>query len=465
VVIPVTYTVTGSVVSNTTYIVTPSGSIVVESPDTATTATATVSVYTDQLPPYTTYLIGQSQANGVVASGSWQANQQGGGVTGALTVNLKSPATIGPGVYSDSLKISVCYDQACSKEALGSPWVLPVTYTVTATAGVDYNANMLAVTANDIAWSSVTQKLYAAASGYSAKSPSTLLEIDPSTATVTRSLSLTGNPAVLSVSDDGSYAYVGFLDQSVIDRIALSTMSLDLAIQTPVDPTYGATYAAYLAALPGASRSVAVSLYSSSIELGDWESMGTYIYDDATRRPNTSYPRDITTRAMSLAFGADSSTLYAYDGAQHHLFTTAVSSTGLLESNEAAGVSIFGNLYYLNGLIYSDDGSVTDPASGAKVGTFVDTSSVGEPLVAVDGSLNRAYFFYQDDTSPELLWTFATYDLQTQKVIAKARVSGCSLIVGGVNGKRGRLVRFGADGLAVACNEGIEVISGRFVTN
>lgn len=168
---------------------------------------------------------------------------------------------------------------------------------------------------------------------------------------------------------------------------------------------------------------------------------------------------------MALVFGADASTLYSYDGNQQHLFTSVVSSTGITESNEAQGVAISGNMTYLNGFLYGDDGSVTDPSSGAKVADFLQSGAVLEPVVAVDGTLNRAYFFYQEQLTPAPLWTFATYNLQTQAVLEKTRVNGYTLALGGVNGKSGRLVRFSANGLAVNCNEGIEIISGNFVTN
>ncbi len=84
-------------VSNATYVVTPTASITVEAADTPLCRGATINVATDQLPPYTTYLIGRSQANGVVANGNWQVNQQGVGAMGTLTVNLKSPASLGAG--------------------------------------------------------------------------------------------------------------------------------------------------------------------------------------------------------------------------------------------------------------------------------------------------------------------------------------------------------------------------------
>jgi hypothetical protein len=168
---------------------------------------------------------------------------------------------------------------------------------------------------------------------------------------------------------------------------------------------------------------------------------------------------------MALVFGAESSTLYAYDGNLADLYTTSVSSSGLSQLNEATGVGISGNIYYLNSSLYGDDGTVTNPSSGAKLADFLQPLSVIEPIIALDSSLNRAYFFYQEQTTPAPLWTLASYNLQTLAVREKARISGCSLFPGGVNGKIGRLVRFGANGLAVNCNQGIEIIAGSFVTN
>jgi hypothetical protein len=464
--ISVSYTVTGNVVSNAVYVVTPSASVTVEAPDTASSATVAISVAAiNGLPPFPVTLVGQSQANGVVASGSWSINE-GGTPTGTLTVNLKSPSNIGPGVYSDTITISVCYDATCTKEALGSPWVLPVTYTVTASAGVDYVAQMLAgVTATDIAYSSVTGKLYAVTASYSAQSSSSLLEIEPATATVTRSLPLVGgqSPIVLSISDDGSYAYVGFSDQGVVERVALSTLTLDLSIALPIDPTYGAPVAGYLLAMPGAPHSWAVSLYTNATGLTDNDSRGTYIFDDATQRPNTFLAPNASTPVMALAFGSGSSTLYAYSNAD--LFTAAVSSGGLAQTNEVTGVGINPDIYYLSGSLYGDDSSVTNASTGAKTAEFLPALTVLEPVIALDDSLNRAYFYYQEQTNPAPLWTFATYNLQTQVVGEKTRVNGCTLFPGGVNGKAGRLIRVGTNGLAVNCHEGIEIISGVFVTD
>jgi hypothetical protein len=161
----------------------------------------------------------------------------------------------------------------------------------------------------------------------------------------------------VSVSDDGLYAYVGFSNIGNVEQIALSSMSLNLTIALPTDPTYGPSYAGYLLAVPGASGSVVISVYTFASGLTDWDSWGVYIYDGTTMRPDTFIAPDASTRVMALSWGADSSTLYAYDGNQQRLFTASTSATGLSLSNEATGVAISTDMYYLNGLLYADDGS------------------------------------------------------------------------------------------------------------
>jgi hypothetical protein len=114
---------------------------------------------------------------------------------------------------------------------------------------------------------------------------------------------------------------------------------------------------------------------------------------------------------------------------------------------------------FLNDLLYSHASSETTEAR------FLDPAIVVVPAVAVDGTLSRAYFFYEDLVNPAPMWSLTSYDLQTQGVQAKTRVKGCSLFPGGVNGHVGRLVRWGTNGFAVNCHEGLEIISGEFVSH
>jgi hypothetical protein len=128
-------------------------------------------------------------------------------------------------------------------------------------------------------------------------------------------------------------------------------------------------------------------------------------------------------------------------------------------------VSLDPNIYYLGGSLYGDGGSVVNPSTGATTAQFFTSSQALQSMVTLDSTLSRAYFYYQDQTTANPLWTMATYNLQTQAIRELTRVSGCTLFPGGVNGKAGRIVRFGTNGLAVTCNEGIEILSGNFVTN
>jgi len=83
---------------------------------------------------------------------------------------------------------------------------------------------------------------------------------------------------------------------------------------------------------------MAVSLYTFGSGLTDFDSGGTFLFDDATQRPDTFLAPDAATRVMALTWGTDSTTLYADDGNQQRLFTAANSTSGLTLSNEISGV-------------------------------------------------------------------------------------------------------------------------------
>jgi hypothetical protein len=56
-----------------------------------------------------------------------------------VTVTAKAPDSLGSGIYSDSLLISICFDSGCTRSAVNSPYTVPVTYIVDASAGVDFS--------------------------------------------------------------------------------------------------------------------------------------------------------------------------------------------------------------------------------------------------------------------------------------------------------------------------------------
>lgn len=49
-----------------------------------------------------------------------------------LAIQFKTPASLGVGVYQDTITVSVCFDQACTQEVANSPQTVRVQYTVSA---------------------------------------------------------------------------------------------------------------------------------------------------------------------------------------------------------------------------------------------------------------------------------------------------------------------------------------------
>lgn len=84
--------------------------------------------------PYGAYVFATAGTGAVVASTAFQSNLD---ATGTLTVTAKPPASLGSGIYADSVQIKICFDSACTKPALHTPFTLPITYIVDASPGVD----------------------------------------------------------------------------------------------------------------------------------------------------------------------------------------------------------------------------------------------------------------------------------------------------------------------------------------
>lgn len=70
---------------------------------------------------------------GVTFTGSGIANTSvsSGNLPATGTIQFKSPASLGPGAYDDTVTVSVCLDQSCSQPVGNSPQTIQVQYTVT----------------------------------------------------------------------------------------------------------------------------------------------------------------------------------------------------------------------------------------------------------------------------------------------------------------------------------------------
>lgn len=74
----------------------------------------------------TIYLGGQYSGQGISSLGN-----PGGALPATITIIFDSPSSLGPGTYDGTVKIEVCFDQACSQPVGNSPQTVQVQYTVT----------------------------------------------------------------------------------------------------------------------------------------------------------------------------------------------------------------------------------------------------------------------------------------------------------------------------------------------
>jgi DNA-binding beta-propeller fold protein YncE len=293
----------------------------------------------------------------------------------------------------------------------------------------------------DVVYSSATQKLYASVSGTSgAPRGDSITEIDPATGALGASVS-TGagtEPDKLALSDDGQVLYLGYnginvpLGPGAIRRFDIATQTLGPDISLGSDPNFGGAQHAYdIAVAPGNPNLIAVARYAG----GSPPQQGVAIFDNGVKLSKTT-PGHIE-GSVSVAFSASPSTLYG-GSTETGLKTIAVDSTGATVTSTAPYK--FGPaIEFKNGLLYSGQGQVLNPATGMLLGKF--NTSVGFRAMAIDTALNRVFFATQADTFGSGPIIITAYDLTTFLPVGRVTLP--------FSGFPSRLVRWGVNGLAV----------------
>jgi len=92
--------------------------------DAAPTAGVQVSIQANSSAQF--YIKGAVSTNGVAS-----ANLVSSGTVANVTLQFKSPASLGTGTYVDTLNLQGCYDEACTQQVSNSPQQVSITYTVT----------------------------------------------------------------------------------------------------------------------------------------------------------------------------------------------------------------------------------------------------------------------------------------------------------------------------------------------
>lgn len=394
--VAVTYTVTGNAVSDASYVVLPT-TLAFDVPSNGAGPSTIVNVTAYDVPPYGAYVFYTSETGGPVASMSFQqtsANAEPYAYgTGALTVNMKLPASLGPGTYNDLITLSICYDTACLKPAAGTPFKIPVTYTVTASAGREFQEQVIQQNLSALAVDSTGSVLYGTTIPVSGGPPAQLLEINPTTGAVSTLLNLPALVAQIAPSRDGSYLYVltGF---SVASQLSppiqvIRVRTSDMTIDQTVPLSSSTNEPAQIAVSPLDSNTWSAAFTNQA---NVWS---VAIFDGAVARPNPwSTTSDVVYGNEGL-WSSDASTLYILDA---NLNAVPVSASGLgsgtlLQAGSAAqqGFSYGGNLQLAGGHIYSASGEVLDPNTNTILGQYKLPAGVPYAALTIDTTNNHMF--------------------------------------------------------------------------
>lgn len=442
--VAVTYTVTGNAVSDATYNILPTA-IVLESPSNGTAQTTTVNVTAYDVPPYGAYVFQTSQAGGPIASMSFK--QTSGNAepyaygTGVLTVNMKTPASLGPGVYSDVITLSICYDQGCTKQAVGSPYTIPVTYTITASAGrefqeqiVEQNLTALAVDPTGAVLYGTTAPSDASAATYT---PPQLVEINPTTGAITTLLSLPAAASQIAVSQDGKYIYLLAEPWSTVQlsppvqmiRVQTSSMAIDQTV-----PLTSMTISPAQISISPVSSSTWAAAFETSADAWNVE-----IFDGGVARPDVWSVTSDVVYGNEAIWSADGLTMYVLDA---NLSAVAVSSSGLgsgtqLQAGSAAqsGFDEGGGIQLAGNTLYSDSGGALNPSTDTISGQYTFPSGVPYAPLTLDPANNRVFASYTQVVAGAAEGTIESFNLSAFTPLWIARLPvGTQPLRWGTNG-------------------------------
>jgi hypothetical protein len=431
--IAIDYTVTGNTTPTAQYTL-ENASLVLEAPTSGTAVTSTTVITTNGMPPYGAYVFPIIGSGTAVASATVQSDQNG---SATVNITTKPPASLGSGIYNDSVQLKICYDSACTKPAIPAPLTVQVLYIVDASPGVDFTQTSIPVEIWAMAWNATTQRFYATANSDTGGITHSLLVINPMTASIEQVVSLGQNdPTSIALTDNGQYAYIISLGQVI--RVDLGTLTIDETVNVSANA---------IKTVPGEPDSFVVETSDPKL----------IIYDGTTPRPQSSVTGALESNIF-FTFGADASTVYAYDSTviSPTMYQLSVSSSGFTTAQTTSNVALeqgyLLDIEYAGGLVYATTGSVYNPSTQSVQAPFIFLNSnpagttVFGGALALDTSLNRAYFVTSD--TPNQVPSGSTiegFNLTTQAPTWITRLPN-----GG-----GGIMRWGTNGLAYYLGNGV----------
>lgn len=295
-----------------------------------------------------------------------------------------------------------------------------------------------------------TGLVYAAIPASASANPNTVIPIDPTTGTPGTPIAVGKDPRLLAVSSDGSYLFVANRGDQTLQRINLSTNTIEKNF--PYTPNYTSPGAATvdatdLKSVPGSPKEF---LMAQGYQLSLFNDAGlvNYVpYNLPCCYADPDFENIVVAGSPQTVYGLP----FSFGGGFFQIAN--LTNTGLQYARPSGS-----NTGYNNGtgatvvtdgtLLYTSAGQVWDPATQKQVGafpvqTYNKTSYPNLFSMTVDPALGKIFVMgdqaYGSSSSAFVLSAFATKSLALTGTVAFPQIS--------YPGYRS-LVRWGADGLA-----------------
>jgi hypothetical protein len=334
---------------------------------------------------------------------------------------------------------------------LGDPTPASLTF-----APPNYAVRKVRVSASALAWNPSAHRFYFLVPSTASANPNSIGVLDPATDAITYVPIPGGAPKSMSLSDDNQYLYVYSDQESLVQRLSVSSLALDISFDAP-----GAVRD--LKPAPAASRTIALSIHHSLAP--GTPSSAVLVYDDATPRP-TSVPwatGSVSVVSPDLAWGDDATRLFGREvdsgAAVDYMSVDASGVTATLSHGQPTYLGSRGITYdRATRMLYLTNGTagvqIVDPATDQWAG-LIDA----EGLTLADPGTGKLFQLRATNGSSPFQQqaTITAFDINTRNFIESIAFDDNPDVFT-------RLIRFESDGLAYLTPDGISLVTGAFVT-
>jgi hypothetical protein len=381
---------------------------------------------------------------------------------GQYDITLKPPASVGSGIFNDTMQFRACFDPACASPVPDGLFTVSLNVVIPATEGVEFTRRSLppSTAAQGVVWSPIDQSLLVDASAGTARK---IMQVNPQTMATGTSTTLpeTGLRNMV-VTPDGSNLYVGSTTGSFVHRLQLPFLTKDLTVSLGYSASLNPLKVNDLAVVPGQPQSFLVALEHNNGNHG-----GVVAYDNAVARPVSIgvnpaqgfelarwlVPAPTAGNFISLVYGPSQPVVNTLD--QLTLGAMGISASSSVPFSGVGLVRYFPKPQRVGTKLFLNDGTVLDAVTGAVVGTLPSIDSGGAYAMLADDAKGRLFVLQRMNSLDYLL----SYDAATLKLLALIPVYAGPSFPPGI----GRSVTlWGNDGLAITDGAQLIVLSGTF---